>query len=78
LRLLAEHLADGMSISPLEARQVYGIERLSARVHELSTRVTSIAREARRDALDRRYTRYYASSTFDRQLLRISARDGLI
>jgi hypothetical protein len=58
LRLLAAHLASGKTISPAEARAVYGIDRLAARVRDLRERFLPIATTARVDARGKRYARY--------------------
>lgn len=56
--LLAEHLRKHKSISPAEAKQVYGIERLAARMLELKG-VVNYRAERRTDPLGKRYTRYF-------------------
>jgi len=52
------HLESGKSISPMEARTVYGIERLSARIHDLVNRGLDIEAIDRMDTAGARYTRY--------------------
>ena len=56
--LLASHLRDHGSISPAEAKQVYGIERLAARMLDLKGTVNYRA-EYRRDAMGKKYARYF-------------------
>lgn len=56
--LLADHLRRHKSISPAEAKQVYGIERLAARMLDLKG-VVNYRAETRRDAMGKKYTRYF-------------------
>jgi hypothetical protein len=48
----------GGSISPAEAKQVFGIERLAARVLELRAKGHNVVKELRHDARGKRYARY--------------------
>ena len=56
--VLAAHLRAHKSISPAEAKQVYGIERLAARMLELKG-VVNYRAERRTDPMGKRYTRYF-------------------
>lgn len=70
---LVEHLSEGKSITPLEAKEVYGITRLAARIHEARSYLNYpglIARELRTDEAGKRYTRYWAASPKARKYLR--------
>lgn len=55
---LAAYLRRRRSISPAEARTVFGIERLAARMHDLRG-VVNYRAERKVDASGHRYTRYY-------------------
>lgn len=59
---LLSHLGAFGSISPAEAREVYGIQRLAARVLELRDGGWCIDSERRHDARGHRYTRYHLVS----------------
>lgn len=53
------HLIQRGSLSPLEARNTYRVERLASRITELKQRGVSIRREMRRDESDHKYARYF-------------------
>lgn len=55
---IVRHLQQYGSISPLEARHVYGIERLASRVDELRQGGHSIETRTKRDARGKRYAEY--------------------
>lgn len=55
---LAAYLRENKSISPAEAKQVFGIERLAARMLDLKG-VVNYRAELRRDAMGKKYTRYF-------------------
>jgi len=55
---LADYLRRRKSISPAEARTVFGIERLAARMYDLRG-VVNYRPERKVDAAGHRYTRYY-------------------
>ncbi len=52
------HLNKYGSISPLEARHVYGIERLASRIDELKKEGFKITTYNKRDAKNKRYAEY--------------------
>lgn len=56
--LLLAYLKSGRSISPTEARTVFGIERLAARILDLRRRGFPIEHIDRVDAKGARYRRY--------------------
>lgn len=71
LRDLAKHLGANNSISPAEAREVFGIQRLAARVYDLEQKTgVRVHREDREDAKGHRYTRYFIKNKQDRAALR--------
>jgi hypothetical protein len=78
LRKLALHLGRGKSITPMEAKQVYGIERLAARVYDLNglwhSPLLMVEAERRVDEAGRRYTSYWASWSKARKVLRAYAK----
>lgn len=53
------HLIHRGSISQLEARNTYRVERLTSRVVELKKRGVAIKREMRLDESGHKYARYY-------------------
>lgn len=53
-----EHLNKYGSISPLEARHVYGIERLASRIDELKKSGFQITTTGKKDAKGKRYAEY--------------------
>lgn len=55
---VVEHLTKYGSISPLEARHVYGIERLASRIDELKKSGFKITAAGKKDAKGKRYTEY--------------------
>jgi len=55
---IVRHLQQSGSISPLEARHVYGIERLASRIDELRQCGHSSETNIKRDARNRRYAEY--------------------
>lgn len=55
---IVSHLQRLGSISPLEARHVYGIERLASRIDELRQNGHSIETNIKFDARGRRYAEY--------------------
>lgn len=55
---IVEHLDKFGSISPLEARHVYGIERLASRIDELRQAGAAITSTIKRDARGKRYAEY--------------------
>lgn len=61
---IVEHLKKYGSISPLEARHVYGIERLASRVDELKKAGHAIVTRVKKDARNKRYAEYaFANSS---------------
>lgn len=52
------HLLAGNTISQAEARQVFGVERLASRIHELKQDGHIIVGDDRYDAMGKLYTRY--------------------
>jgi hypothetical protein len=56
--VIVKHLRDYGSISPLEARHVYGIERLASRVEELKREGYLITTTIKKDAKGKRYAEY--------------------
>lgn len=56
--IIVNHLQKFGSISPLEARHVYGIERLASRVDELRQSGHSIVTRTKKDARGKRYAEY--------------------
>lgn len=56
--VIVKHLQDYGSISPLEARHVYGIERLASRIDELRQSGHSIETRTKKDARGKRYAEY--------------------
>ena len=57
-RLVKDHLDKFGTISPLEARHVYGIERLASRVDELRRDGVKIFTRIKLDARGKRYAEY--------------------
>lgn len=55
---ILEHITRFGTISPLEARHVYGIERLASRIDELRQFGTDIDTRIKRDAKGKRYAEY--------------------
>lgn len=55
---IVRHLQRHGTISPLEARHVYGIERLASRIDELRQNGHSIETRTKRDPLGKRYAEY--------------------
>jgi hypothetical protein len=55
---LIQHITDYGSVSPLEARHVYGIERLAARIDELRKLGIDIVTHLKKDANGKRYAEY--------------------
>ena len=55
---IIKHLRDFGSISPLEARAVYGIERLASRIDELRQSGHSITSNFKKDAMGKKYVEY--------------------
>lgn len=55
---IVTHLQKHGSISPLEARHVYGIERLASRIDELRQNGHSIETRQKRDPRGKRYAEY--------------------
>lgn len=63
LQNLATHLLDGKSITPMEAKEVYGITRLAARIHEIRCFTkTEIRSELFHDEVGKRYAKYWLES----------------
>lgn len=58
VQTIVQHLQKAGSISPLEARHVYGIERLASRIDELRQSGHSIVTRIKRDARGKRYAEY--------------------
>jgi len=58
LHVLRNHLKAGKSITPLEARHVYGVEALPRRISDLKESGMNIKREMCRDECGKRYARY--------------------
>lgn len=56
--LIVDHLKKYGSISPLEARHVYGIERLASRIEELRRVGREIMTTYKKDARGKRYAEY--------------------
>ena len=70
LVMLAEHLGSGMSISPAEAKEVYGISRLAPRIGELRDRTGAFIQAVlHKDPTGKRYTRYRATAAQGRKWL---------
>lgn len=55
---LFAHLQRGETITQLEARQVYGIERLASRIQELRADGHDIRSAEKLDAMGKRYVQY--------------------
>lgn len=55
---ILKHLNKLGTISPLEARHVYGIERLASRIDELRKRGFLISTNMKRDPMGKRYAEY--------------------
>jgi len=55
---LVEYLSTGRTISCVEARAVFGIERLASRIYDLKKMGYPIIRVRLRDAIGNRYSRY--------------------
>lgn len=55
---ILKHLRDMGTISPLEARHVYGIERLASRIDELRQEGYRITTSMKRDPMGKRYAEY--------------------
>lgn len=55
---ILSHLQSYGTISPLEARHVYGIERLASRIDELKQSGFQIVTTMKKDAKQRRYAEY--------------------
>jgi hypothetical protein len=55
---ILNHLQKYGSISPLEARHVYGIERLASRVDELRQSGFKLTTSIKKDAKGKRYAEY--------------------
>lgn len=55
---ILKHLRDMGTISPLEARHVYGIERLAARIAEMRQEGYRITAVLKRDPMGKRYAEY--------------------
>ena len=55
---LVEHLLLGKTITPAKARQVYGIDRLAARIFELKARGHKIITTVRRDERGKQFGEY--------------------
>lgn len=55
---IIEHLTKYGSISPLEARHVYGIERLASRIDELKKAGFQVSTVYKKDAKGKRYAEY--------------------
>lgn len=53
-----QHLLAGRTISPLEAKGVYNIDRLAARIFELKTRGHDIETINRKDPVGKPYAEY--------------------
>ena len=53
------HLEKYGSLSQAEARQIYNVNRLSARVLDLRAKGLAIKSEIRTDPVGRRYARYF-------------------
>ena len=66
---ILEHLMGHGSITHAEAETVYGIRRLSARIHELREDGVIIHSDDKADAKGQRYIRYRMAVT-DRRFLR--------
>lgn len=56
--LVRRHLSSGKTLTQAEARQVYGIERLAARVAELKKDGLPVKTMMRHDELGVKYARY--------------------
>lgn len=69
LQSLARHLSKGKSISPVEAKEVYGITRLAARVHDLQP-YGWVVSTLHRDEAGKKYARYQAADRAARAGLR--------
>ncbi|MCA2979348.1 MAG: hypothetical protein INH37_13755 [Myxococcaceae bacterium] len=55
---ILKHLREVGTISPLEARHVYGIERLASRIDELRQEGYRISTAMKRDPMGKRYAEY--------------------
>lgn len=55
---ILEHLEDGETLTPAEARIWFGCDRLAARIEELRYMGHDIKTELRRDDNGKRYARY--------------------
>ena len=55
---IIKHLRNFGSISPLEARAVYGIERLASRIDELRQNGHAITTVIKHDAMGKKYAEY--------------------
>lgn len=55
---ILNHFRKVGTISPLEARHVYGIERLASRIDELRQEGFNIATRMKRDPMGKRYAEY--------------------
>lgn len=71
LKRLAAHLGSGKHITPLEAKEVYGISRLAARVWDLNSifLYPIVDRELRKDEAGKRYARYSVAHKGDQKML---------
>jgi len=58
--LVAKHLLRHPHITPAEAKEVYGIRRLAARVYDLEMRRIPVGRGLAKDDVGTRYMRYFA------------------
>jgi hypothetical protein len=59
---LIAHLKNVGPISPVEAKEIYGITRLASRINDLKNKGLVIERDIRTDALGKRYARYWLSA----------------
>lgn len=64
---ILRHLRDYGSISPLEARHVYGIERLASRIEELKRDDINIVTTMKKDARGKRYAEYAFAPVYNKE-----------
>lgn len=65
--VIAQHLLDKGSITPVEAAAVYRVRALPRRIADLKENGWPIKRELKTDATGQRYARYYLNpEDFDR------------
>jgi hypothetical protein len=65
--VILKHLRDYGSISPLEARHVYGIERLASRIEELKRDDVPVVTHMKKDAKGKRYAEYRFAPVYQQQ-----------